>query len=114
MVLDLALAVTQAAAGQEFHILLLLVVLILVIIFAHSLIRLCMMIFRSPTIEDRPARVPSQIGPSGYAQPQKPIPVVMMRDEEMAVSEDNEDVAGKAAILPPPPAYGLWRSSVVS
>lgn len=94
--------------------LLILVVMILVIIFTHSLIRLCMLILRPPKSEDRSIGVPSSTGPSGYAQPEQPIPVVMLRDEEMAVLNDGEPEAYKATVLPPPPAYGLWRSSVVS
>lgn len=55
---------------------------------------------------------------AGVAQPRHPIPVVLARDEELGlhnnndrVEEDEENV--DQALPPPPPAYGLWRSSVV-
>ena len=56
----------------------------------------------------------------GFAQPRQPIPVVLARDEELGshdengrVDEDEEDDIDRA-LPPPPPAYGLWRNSVVS
>jgi hypothetical protein len=44
-------------------------------------------------------------GPGGYANPRRPIRVVIARDEEAAgvVSEESKR---------PPPAYGVWRESV--
>lgn len=54
---------------------------------------------------------------AGFAQPRQPIPVVLARDEELGLHDDNdrveeEEEIGKA-LPPPPPAYGLWRNSVV-
>jgi hypothetical protein len=46
------------------------------------------------------------IGPGGYANPQTPIRVALARDEEAAGIESE-------ATKVPPPAYGLWRESVV-
>jgi hypothetical protein len=57
--------------------------------------------------DDRTDRVPSMVGRDGFAHPQHPIRVITVHDEEVAESLG-------AATLPPPPAYGLWRSSVVS
>jgi len=48
----------------------------------------------------------SLIGPGGYANPPRPIPVALARDEEAAGIESE-------ATKFPPPAYGLWRESVV-
>ena len=52
-----------------------------------------------------------------FAQPTQPIPVVLARDEELGLHNvDNggvEDEDTDVALPPPPPAYGLWRSSVV-
>lgn len=56
---------------------------------------------------------------AGFAQPTQPIPVVLARDEEIGLHDDNGRVEEDAeehtdiALPPPPPAYGLWRSSVV-
>ena len=52
---------------------------------------------------------------AGFARPRQPIRVTMVQDEELhnrdgsAVIEDD----GEKELPPPPPAYGLWRSSVV-
>lgn len=67
------------------------------------------MVIMKPPVdgEPNPRRLPSMIGPGGYAEASVPIPVVLARDEEAAGIESQ---ATKA----PPPAYGLWRESVVS
>jgi len=52
-------------------------------------------------------RIDAMVGPGGYANPARPIRVALARDEEAA---GIESVATKS----PPPAYGLWRESVVS
>ncbi|KAK2754720.1 hypothetical protein FQN54_006853 [Arachnomyces sp. PD_36] len=107
----LGLAVSNAAQGQEFHVLLILIVMLLTVFFCHSTIRLCMLIMRpNRRAELHSDRVPSRAGPLGYAQPEQPIPVVLARDEEIAAGDNSEGNQQKVA--PPPPAYGLWRSSV--
>lgn len=50
--------------------------------------------------------LPSMIGPGGFANPPMPIRVALARDEEAAGIEND-------ATKLPPPAYGLWRESVV-
>lgn len=70
-----------------------------------------MILLRGPRDEYASNRVPSRVGPMGYAQPERPIHVVLARDEEIAADGDE---AGREKVMPPPPAYGLWRSSVVS
>lgn len=66
---------------------------------------------RSPSSVTARNRIPSQIGSGGYAEPERPIPVVLAADEEMMAENGS---AAQEKITPPPPAYGLWRSSVVS
>ena len=51
-------------------------------------------------------RLPEMAGPGGYAIPDEPIPVVLARDEEAAGIESEVTKTG-------PPAYGVWRESVV-
>lgn len=46
------------------------------------------------------------LAPGGYAIPRRPIRVVLARDEEAAGIESDATKAN-------PPAYGLWRESVV-
>lgn len=86
---------------------LILVILFATVFFCYGLIRLCMLVVRGERHEARRARMPQMFGPGGYAVPSRPIPVVLARDEE-AAGIDNP--ASKAM----PPAYGIWRESVVS
>lgn len=88
--------------------LLILIILFATIFFCQGLIRLCLLIFRpKPTEERRRSRLPQMYGPGGYAVPRQPIRVVLARDEEAAGIESD-------ATKMNPPAYGLWRESVVS
>ena len=104
----LTLAMSNTAAGQNFHIVLILFLLIFTVIFCHSLIRLCML-----ALKKKDARQTIRISSNeGYAHPEEPIQVVLARDEEMGLGNDNDD--DEKDLPPPPPAYGLWRSSVVS
>lgn len=63
----------------------------------------------SPPTEQQPLR--AMIGPGGYAEPVVPIRVNMVRDEEALGGE--LDGSRSEATKVPPPAYGLWRESVV-
>lgn len=63
-----------------------------------------MVAIHTPNEEERPHM--SLIGPGGFANPLRPIPVALARDEEAAGIESE-------ATKFPPPAYGLWRESVV-
>jgi hypothetical protein len=53
-----------------------------------------------------PTTVPFGYDNQGYAQPAQPIPVVLVQDEEAAGIESE-------ATKTQPPAYGVWRGSVV-
>lgn len=66
-----------------------------------------MMIIHPPSEEgDLEQQLPSMTGPGGYANPEQPIQIALARDEEAAGIESE-------ATKFPPPAYGLWRESVV-
>ena len=99
--------------------LLILIILFTTIFFCHGLIRLCMLIVRprgsaagqtSGTDQMRQRggimHDAALVVPGGYAIPREPIRVVLARDEEAAGIE-SETTKTK------PPAYGLWRESVV-
>lgn len=112
--LDLAIALTNKDIGQEIHILFILLLLSITIFFCHALIRLCMLILNPPREDDAAHRsVPNLTAAEGF-QPVVPIPVRLARDE--ALDSDDEEVGPrdpeKEVLPPPPPAYGLWRSSV--
>lgn len=82
----------------------------------------------SPSIASKRRRrhIPGKHGPEGF-QPDEPVRVHLVADEENALdiekdvchvdgdrkaNESTKDGKGKVKV--PPPAYGLWRSSVVS
>ncbi|KAE8377432.1 hypothetical protein BDV26DRAFT_212811 [Aspergillus bertholletiae] len=104
-----AFTVSKSHLGKELHILLIFMILILFIVFCHSLIRISMAVLRSSKSTVAMNRIPSRAGPTGYAQPERPIHVTLAMDEE-SLTENNG--ASREKITPPPPAYGLWRSSV--
>ncbi|KAJ4337667.1 hypothetical protein N0V95_008273 [Ascochyta clinopodiicola] len=109
----LAIALTNKDIGQEIHILFILLLLSITIFFCHSLIRLCMLLLNPPREVTRQP-VPNLTAPEGF-QPIIPIPVRLGRDDELDSDSDTDLEAGdpeKEVLPPPPPAYGLWRSSV--
>ncbi|KAJ4366361.1 hypothetical protein N0V83_007997 [Neocucurbitaria cava] len=113
----LTIALTNRDLGQEIHILFIMVLLAITIFFCHSLIRLCMLMLNPSREERQRPNIPSMTGPDGF-QPIVPIRVHLARDEEAGtpdeVIENDMDIEDpeKHKIPPPPPAYGLWRSSV--
>lgn len=92
-------------------------------VFCHSFARTCLLATKIARYGSTGLhRVPSVVGPLGYAQPAHPIHVVLARDEEIVIEgaaadgSNNTSAAATAAatkLTAPPPAYGLWRSSVV-
>ncbi|KAK4098401.1 hypothetical protein N658DRAFT_499457 [Parathielavia hyrcaniae] len=94
--------------SNEITILMILIILFVTIFFCHSLIRLVMLVVKARKRDQmvQQGRLPEMAGPGGYAIPQEPIPVVLARDEEAAGIESDATKTG-------PPAYGVWRESVV-
>lgn len=88
---------------------LILIILFATIFFCQGLIRLCLLILRPKRSSDEERRnaLRQMYGPGGYAIPRQPIRVVLARDEEAAGIESETTKMN-------PPAYGLWRESVVS
>ena len=95
---------------QDFRIVFILFILILTVVFCHSLIRMCMLALRSRK-RHRTQRL-GRAGTGGFAEVHQPIRVMTERDVEMALEGYHDDEAKN--LPPPPPAYGLWRGSVVS
>ena len=50
-----------------------------------------------------------------FARPRRPIRVILARDEEQAISDVDINIEEEEPknLPPPPPAYGLWRGSMV-
>jgi len=116
---DLTLNLTMRnAIPQELHILFILALLGTTAFFIHSSIRLWIMSRKASRRSDssrRHNRIPSTAGPEGF-KPNRPIPVQLARDEEIAALDDEGTLHEEKleALKQPPPAYGLWRESVVS
>lgn len=116
---DLTLNLTMRnSIPQELHILFILALLGTVAFFTHSAIRLWIMSRKGnrPSHESsRHNRIPSTAGPEGF-KPNRPIPVQLARDDEIAALDEEGLLHEEKleAIRMPPPAYGLWRESVVS
>lgn len=100
-------------SNQEFNIILILLILVFVVIFIHSIVTLCLIVVKNKGHEQI-SRAPSYSSARGFAQPRRPVQVVLARDEELGFAEEEEEFNGPKSIAPPPPAYGFWRGSVVS
>ncbi|KAL8729652.1 MAG: hypothetical protein Q9166_004601 [cf. Caloplaca sp. 2 TL-2023] len=109
----LALAISNAVRGQTFHVVLIVFILMLTMIFCHFLIRLSMLLLRLRVRRElRIEGGPRLADEEEYAQPETPIPVVLARDEELGLNDISSDGDSIRPVAYPPPAYGLWRSSV--
>jgi hypothetical protein len=76
------------------------------IVFCYSLIRIIFTILNPQKQQDLELQLPQMVSAGGYANPESPIRVALARDEEAAGIRSD-------ATKHPPPAYGLWRESVV-
>ena len=65
------------------------------------------MVTRPQRDDDRSTNVPGAVGFAGFSLPRRPIRVLLARDEEAAGVESETTKLQ-------PPAYGVWRESVVS
>ncbi|KAF8474302.1 hypothetical protein BDZ91DRAFT_620703, partial [Kalaharituber pfeilii] len=113
----LALYFADRLSVREIHFVLIMLVVLVTLFFVHSVARLLFATFRTPQLSSR-STSPNQLdiesqnaatinvtfyrGPGGYAIPAEPIPIVLPDDGK----------APAAGTTIPPPAYGLWRSSV--
>lgn len=115
ILIDLGVALTAKSLSQPVHVIFILVILLITVFFCHSLIRLCMHLLRPSSAARSRSRIPSISSRDGF-NPNEPIRVHVVTDEEIA-GADNEEcrmVRDSKGLVAPPPAYGLWRSSVVS
>ena len=73
------------------------------------------MLFVRPKGLNSTAELVEQSQAGFVARPREPIRIILARDEELGLHENNMVEEDKGiAVPPPPPAYGLWRCSVVS
>jgi hypothetical protein len=105
------IALTVKGLGKELHILFSITIVTTVLFLIHALISL-----RSNLKRLGGSQRVRRDYRSGY-RPSKPIRVHMVSDENLTSTHEVVDdpvVAEKVVgVKPPPPAYGLWRSSVV-
>jgi hypothetical protein len=114
----LAIALAVKGLAQELHILFALTIAAALIFLIHSLVRYFTARKRRLARRNRSAAKQVATGPN-FA-PIRPIRVHMVQDEEAAAQESanraEEGPVVHEKVVPvklPPPAYGLWRSSVV-
>lgn len=107
---DLAFAVSSSISGQAWHAVFIVFILVITILFCHYLTRLCMLVL-SARRRGREISDMTEVDEDGFA-PREPIRVILARDEELGLHE-NYDESNSFPIAQPPPAYGLWRCSVV-
>ena len=78
------------------------------------MIRLCLLVMRSRGRFDDNHNA-ARRGRDLVARPRQPIRVHLARDEELGINDEPErDILEAPELASPPPAYGLWRCSVVS
>lgn len=104
---DLLLSMTKNINSSEMTIMLILVIIFGTVFFCHGLIRLVLLAMKGDGEQVARPRASRTHASRGYAVPSRPIPVVLARDEE-AIGVESD--ASKME----PPAYGLWRETVVS
>lgn len=98
---DLSLALQSHPIGQHLHVIFILLILLITILFCHSLIRFCMLVLLTP-LADKGRRSPADEEAAVYVNQDR-------------LAEVLPDPLGTDSSEPtvPPPAYGLWRGSVV-
>ncbi|KAL2798534.1 hypothetical protein BJX66DRAFT_295109 [Aspergillus keveii] len=110
--LDLSFVVIRVFRGAWIYIVLIAILLCLGVIWCHALIRRIMGIYHFPNSATNRTLLPLNMAEAaGYAQPNQPIHVIMAGDDSEERLSGNHGAIG-ANIRMPPPAYGLWQSSV--
>jgi hypothetical protein len=105
---DIAIALSVKGLGSELHILFGITLAGGAIFLGHSLYRFHRNRRRRIRREARRHRKEKAAEHAGFT-PDVPIRVHMVQDEEIGV----EEVVEKSPVKLPPPAYGIWRESVV-
>ncbi|KAL9128475.1 MAG: hypothetical protein Q9217_002853 [Psora testacea] len=104
----LALATSNIVPTTTFHAVFIFFILLLTMVFAHFLIRLCMLSSRL-----RPSKHVRKSRRYRLRNASTPIRLTQPRDEEEGLdSIDNDSVDTEKDLPAPPPAYGWWRGSV--
>ena len=122
---DLAVATSNAVSTTTFHAVFIFFILLLTMIFAHFLIRLCMVTLRTQhrsclrkrrppihtyTPEDLEVNFPQVHVEASQQLSRSPLRFIRIHREE-SIHDDNNTTSDGAVALPPP-AYGWWRGSV--
>lgn len=123
--IDLAVATSNAVSTTTFHAVFIFFILLLTMIFAHFLIRLCMVTLRTQrrpclrkrrppihtyTPDDLEASLPQVHMEASQPLSRSPLRFIRIRDEGSIHEDSNTASDGTVAL--PPPAYGWWRGSV--
>ncbi|KAL4930549.1 uncharacterized protein BDV17DRAFT_259007 [Aspergillus undulatus] len=101
--------VIRAIRGPWLYIVLTFILLTLGVIWCHTLCRFIVAVYQFPNHAGNALPPLEMAGVAGYARPEQPIHVTMAGDEERFTRGRH---AAAVRIAVPPPAYGVWRSSV--
>ncbi|KAL4792721.1 hypothetical protein BDV19DRAFT_391848 [Aspergillus venezuelensis] len=101
--------VIRAIRGPWLYIILTFILLTLGVIWCHTLCRFIVAVYQFPNHAENALPPLEMVGVGGFAQPDQPIHVTMASDEERFIG-GRQPAAVKITV--PPPAYGVWRSSV--
>ncbi|KAL4875500.1 hypothetical protein BJY04DRAFT_223962 [Aspergillus karnatakaensis] len=106
----LSLVITRALRGPWLYVVLAFILLTLGCAWSYSLARFITAVYKLSGSTTGPEGIwVDTTGTTGYAQPHRPIQVTMVGDEERLTEVRG---ASNTDVTIPPPAYGLWRSSV--
>lgn len=109
---DVILAFTLSNVHGVLHVVFILLIIFTTMFFCHSLIRLCMLSQHPKSRRlHNGIRRPLACHAEGEFSPSTLIRVHISQDEELALDGALRD--GGTPVKPPPPAYGVWRHSVV-
>jgi hypothetical protein len=110
--LVITFVVLRAIQGPWLYIILTFILLTIGVVWCHALCRLVAAFYQFPNYAADCTLPIEMTETAGYARPNQPIHVTMAGDEERFTERHSTGTAVK--VTAPPPAYGLWRDSVVS
>ncbi|KAL4994417.1 hypothetical protein BDV10DRAFT_151344 [Aspergillus recurvatus] len=106
----IAFVVLRAIQGPWLYIVLTFILLTIGVIWCHALCRFVVAVYQFPNYAVDYTLPIEMTETAGYARPNQPIHVTMAGDEERFT--ESHSTSSSMKVTTPPPAYGLWRTSV--
>jgi hypothetical protein len=110
--LVITFVVLRAIQGPWIYIILTFILLTIGVVWCHALCRLVAAVYQFPNYAADCTLPIEMTETASYVRPNHPISVTLAGDEERSTGSHSTGHAVK--VTTPPPAYGLWRDSVVS